>query len=303
MNNTKIDWADMTWNPVTGCLHGCQYCYARQIANRFGLEYAPKLGDPGMEGASKLDGPAGMDTMLELQKPYIKGGRIQPYPMAFDPTFHRYRLQEPAQKQRGRNIFVVSMGDLFGEWVPREWISDVFKACAAAPQHNYIFLTKNPQRLQGIDFEIFNIEIKKNIWLGFSATTQAGLEQIAMGARFLRPNPFISIEPLHGPIDLTRINPVGKDAYLNFLDGGQRWFMGGDNAGLRLKWVIIGAETGNRKERVIPKREWVASIVKQCRDNGVPIFMKHNIADVWDDDLIQEAPPTLQPKIKEVAHA
>ena len=37
MNKTKIDWADMTWNPVTGCLHGCEYCYARKIANRFGM--------------------------------------------------------------------------------------------------------------------------------------------------------------------------------------------------------------------------------------------------------------------------
>lgn len=35
MNKTKIDWADMTWNPVTGCLHGCEYCYARKIAERF----------------------------------------------------------------------------------------------------------------------------------------------------------------------------------------------------------------------------------------------------------------------------
>ena len=36
MNKTKIDWCDSTWNPVTGCLHGCKYCYARGIANRFG---------------------------------------------------------------------------------------------------------------------------------------------------------------------------------------------------------------------------------------------------------------------------
>ena len=35
MNKTKIDWCDSTWNPVTGCLHGCEYCYARGIANRF----------------------------------------------------------------------------------------------------------------------------------------------------------------------------------------------------------------------------------------------------------------------------
>ena len=36
MDNTKIDWADSTWNPVTGCFHGCKYCYAKRIARRFG---------------------------------------------------------------------------------------------------------------------------------------------------------------------------------------------------------------------------------------------------------------------------
>jgi protein gp37 len=35
MNKTKINWCDSTWNPVTGCLHGCEYCYARGIAKRF----------------------------------------------------------------------------------------------------------------------------------------------------------------------------------------------------------------------------------------------------------------------------
>ena len=35
MNKTKIDWATMSWNPVTGCRHGCPYCYARRTATRF----------------------------------------------------------------------------------------------------------------------------------------------------------------------------------------------------------------------------------------------------------------------------
>ena len=146
MKKTKIDWADATWNPVTGCLHGCPYCYARGIANRFGLPYAPKLGDPGMEGAKKYDSVEGMDTMLELTKPYEKNGRKQPYPMAFLPTFHRYRLDEPKRWTKPRTIFVCSMADLFGDWAPGKWIRDVFDACAEAPQHRYLFLTKNPKR-------------------------------------------------------------------------------------------------------------------------------------------------------------
>ena len=94
-DKTKIDWCDASWNPVTGCLHGCEYCYARGIAERFGMLYAPELGEPGMEGAKKYDSTEGMNTMLELVKPFEKYGRKQPYPMGFLPTFHPYRLDIP----------------------------------------------------------------------------------------------------------------------------------------------------------------------------------------------------------------
>lgn len=49
MNNTKIDWATRSWNPVTGCLHGCPYCYARKIAERFGTLFkGPQPEDEGL---------------------------------------------------------------------------------------------------------------------------------------------------------------------------------------------------------------------------------------------------------------
>ena len=95
MDKTKIEWADATWNPVTGCFHGCEYCYARRIAERFAPARTPCLGDPGMDGACKLDSDEGMDTMLELETPYKPEGRVIPYPMGFFPTLHKYRLNQP----------------------------------------------------------------------------------------------------------------------------------------------------------------------------------------------------------------
>lgn len=261
MDKTKIDWCDMSWNPVTGCLHGCEYCYARGIANRFGLPIAPQLGDPGMEGACKYDSPDGINTMLELAKPYIKDGRVQPYPMAFLPTFHKYRLGDPALKQRPRNIFVGSMTDLFGDWVPDEWISQVFRACRKAPQHNYMFLTKNPKR-----YEEYGVPEETNNWYGTTVTGGRDAERIAY-LPALR-NTFLSVEPL-----LDGTLPFAKGIKIQNVD-----------------WVIIGAETGKRPDKVIPKLAWVEELVEVCRAFDIPVFMKSNLAEVWGEDLLREYP-------------
>lgn len=77
MNKTKIDWATMSWNPVTGCRHGCPYCYARRTATRF---------NAGLEDPAPLAG--GLHVLPEKIK-------ATPYPYGFEPTLHRYRLGQP----------------------------------------------------------------------------------------------------------------------------------------------------------------------------------------------------------------
>ncbi|EOS47190.1 hypothetical protein C810_01506 [Lachnospiraceae bacterium A2] len=144
MNKTKIDWCDSTWNPVTGCLHGCEYCYARNIAHRFGG--FTELEDTDLDYEKICE-----SNIAEIEKPlkYLNDkGKIgkSAYPFFFKPTLYRYKLNEPQKWKKGRNIFVCSMADLFGSWVPDSWIEEVFKACEKAPQHNYLFLTKNTDR-------------------------------------------------------------------------------------------------------------------------------------------------------------
>ena len=256
-STTKIDWADATWNPVTGCLHGCEYCYARGIANRFGLPYAPKLGDPGMEWAKKYDSDeAGMDTMLELRKPFKKAGRIQPYPMCFMPTLHRYKLDEPQKWKRPRTIFVCSMADLFGEWVPDEWITAVLDACQAAPQHRYLFLTKNPKRYRDLDMAGL---LPRTIECWWGASTPHKSDKYNIGE-----HSFVSIEPI-----------------LEDFTGATQ---------LHARWVIIGAETGNRKGKVIPKRDWIMPFVETCAELGTPVFMKESLREIVGFDFRQEFP-------------
>ncbi len=261
MNKTKIEWCDATWNPVTGCLHGCEYCYARRIAERFGLKYAPKLGDPGMEGASKYDSQEGLDTMLELEKPYICDGRAQPFPMAFLPTFHRYRLEEP-QRKKPQTIFVCSMADLFGEWVPDAWIEEVFAACKKAPQHRYLFLTKNPARYIKL-YEKGLLPMGENYWYGSTVTD--GEKPMFSAMDF---NCFLSIEPILGEFGF-----LSKHALPD------------------MKWVILGAETGNRKGKVVPERPWIEEVIRWAKASGTAVFMKDSMVPIMgESNMVREFP-------------
>ncbi len=51
LNRTKIEWTTYSWNPVTGCAHGCWYCYAKKLFTRFHKSFEPafypeRLGEP-----------------------------------------------------------------------------------------------------------------------------------------------------------------------------------------------------------------------------------------------------------------
>lgn len=281
---SKIDWCDATWNPVTGCLHGCDYCYASRIAHRFGDTGR----DQNTEAGYECDFYDGTGELHELDKPCLRewsNGKTTnaPYPYAFDPTLHKYRLNEPAKWKKPKNIFVCSMADLFGEWVPDEWIKAVFDACDKAPQHRYIFLTKNPKRLMKMyakrrffklshkypdavmDDSIKNVmpmPERNNWWFGSSVTCKRDL--YAQGS--LNDHNFISIEPLHERLDAG----IGSFGHV--------------------EWIIIGAETGNRKDKIIPKREWVENIVEAASITGAKVFMKESLRCVMGEEFRQELP-------------
>lgn len=247
MNKTKIEWCDSTWNPVTGCLHGCEYCYARKIANRFGKMMPDFSVYPKMhKGCHCIDNK------------FVHN----PYPFIFEPTLHVYRLDEPSRKTKPQNIFVCSMADLFGDWVPDEWIHDVFKACEVAPQHNYMFLTKNPKRYE----KILDRYFPQNMWFGWSQTGPSN--PIITFSTHHSVQTFISIEPLLTPF---------KEFHISGVD-----------------WVIVGAETGSRKGKVMPEKSWIDSIVEQCRMNNITIFMKDSLRQLMGDDFIQEMPEGLR---------
>ncbi len=254
MEKTKIEYCDSTLSFVSGCLHRCSYCYARGRANRFrGCDESP-------DGSTDK---VLVDLAEPLVKTYKNGQKsVSAYPYGFTPTFHRYRLNDLKKRKFGKTIFVCSTSDLFGKWVPDEWIASVFKACLESPEHRYLFLTKNPGRyvqlsekglLPGFD----------NFWYGSTVTDT---EMPAFSAE--EYHTFISVEPI--------LTPFGVAANDNFQEG--------------IDWMILGAETGNRKDKVVPKRDWVEEIVEMFHHYGKPVFMKNSMKPVWGDEILTELP-------------
>ncbi len=273
MNKSKIEWTDFTWNPVTGCLHGCQYCYAAKQAQRFSGDIRLNKGSDQLRkdenGLYILDNPFRNQAT----------GRVTPHPVGFEPVMHKYRLPMVAQKKKPAKIFVCSMADLFGAWVPDNWIEEVFKACDAAPWHTYMFLTKNPKRYWELH-EKGILPEGENYWFGATLTNGADENNIANNLpeytgtpKPTHRNTFVSVEPLLDDIEST--HPMG--GFFTYYPK-------------IVKWAILGAETGNHKNKIVPKREWIEKIVKACKMANIPVFMKDSLQEIWGEELIQEWP-------------
>lgn len=266
IHKTKIEWCSHTWNPVTGCRHDCPYCYARRIATRFG----PKIDEFPDESGITAFVNEGADCYVVEKPTELKDWqgnyrRSTPYPKNFAPTLHKYTLTYPEKRLTPATIFVGSMADLFGRWVPDDWIEQVFDACRPGPEAHLPVPHQEP-------------------------------------AAVLRPRQ--RRETPHGAELLVR-NHHHRPGYAFFLLGQgkhlreRRAPFGAirhrghrrRNPFERVGWVIIGAMTGPGSRKQQPKREWVKAIVNKAREAGTAVFMKDSLKPIWGDDILREHPP------------
>ncbi len=224
-----ISWASWSWNPVTGCLHGCKYCYAREIAT----------------------------------SERAKAG----FPAGFTPLFHPERLDAPANTTipakhhddpAWRRVFVCSMADLYGRWVPEEWISQVHKSMLNSPDWQYILLTKFPARYVGLD-------LPAGAWVGTSVDEQKRV-RIAEDA-FRKIDgvkvKWLSLEPLLEPLQFEDLS--------------------------MFDWVVIGAQTKTHQpdgvgvvDAFTPPPETWMPIYLQARAAGCKVHIKPNLRDSFE---------------------
>jgi len=230
-DNRNIEWAAWSWNPITGCLHGCDYCYARDIANRF-------------------------------------------YPYGFQPAFVPERLDAPANTRQAaprwagdigyRNVFTCSMADLFGKWVPTEWIEAVLETIRRNPQWTFLLLSKFPVRMTEFTFP-------SNVWLGTTVDKQWAVERAEKAFRKIKANGFdgvcwLSCEPM-----LERLTFTSLDMF---------------------DWVVMGGSSrSTQTAEYRPPFDDIVHLYGQARDAGCQVYQKTNlIPGMSDDQRIREYP-------------
>jgi len=253
-DNSKIEWCDATWSPIRArsktsgkVFHwcekissGCAHCYAATMAQRFGLP------------------------------DYVKANRDKVEFFLDDAM-----LRRPLHWKRPRRIFVESCSDLFGDWVPEEWLDDCFRAMARAEQHVFQVLTKRPERALDYckkrwgHFDGREYPPLPNIWLGVSVEDQQRAnERIPLLLQTPAALRFLSCEPLLEMVDLTRCYSYTEDAFFNAFQGQ---YCGLDGWG-SLDWVICGGESGPQARPFL--LEWAEFLRDQATAAGVPYFLK-----------------------------
>jgi len=244
--NDFVGWAKWTWNPVTGCQHDCVYCYARELAEKY-----QKRGEPGYaEGFAYAFHPDRLPAPTHTKIP----GKADPTDRLWD------------------RVFVCSMSDLWGKWVPADVIRDVLTACNAAPDWTYMFLTKFPSR-----YAQFQAKLPPHSWVGATVDyqhrvlrTEQAMTKVSAEVRWLSCEPLLEDLTFH---DLSMFDLV--------VVGAQ---------------TAIGATSLARPQSAVPPRwEWVQHLVEQADAAGVPIYLKDNLLGRTDGQhpgmVLRQEPP------------
>lgn len=222
-DRSRIEWTDATWNPVTGCTAvsiGCENCYAKRMAGR------------------------------------LRSMHVRRYRQGFEVKCHPDQLTVPDHWRKSRHVFVCSMGDLFHEEVPDDYIGRVFEVMVRNPAHVFQVLTKRSRRLREL---APLLAWPHNIWAGVTVECDGAVPRIRDLAAVPAAVRFASCEPLLSPLtSMLTPTPAGP-AEIDVLG-----------------WVIVGGETGpGAREMMHP---WVTEIRDACVERQIPFFFKQ-----WGD--------------------
>ena len=261
-DNSRIEWTDATWNPITGCSRVSRGCGAPDG----GGCYAERL------AATRLRRHPSRRGLTDRHGRWT--GQLR-----FNPQW----LGQPVRWRKPRRIFVCAHSDLFHEAAPTPWIDFVFGTMLSADWHVYQVLTKRPHRMRDHLSDPFAFERARraaaatcpdasrdaerlrhgrwpprHVWLGVSAEDQPTVnERIPVLLETPAAVRWLSAEPLL------------EEVYVFDLDGPiDLW----DGQASPLHWVVCGGESGPRARPMDP--DWARSLRDQCERVNVPFFFK-----------------------------
>ncbi|MBO5610610.1 MAG: DUF5131 family protein [Eubacterium sp.] len=252
MHQTKVEWGDRVWSPITGCKNDCLYCNSRRSSRRFASDVRMNL-----RNQDKYTFDGHVYVLNEIFK--APNGNTRSTPFGFAPTYHRYSASRLETLKTPMSVLVSTNGEMFGPWVRDLYIKEIFDEVKKYPEQRFLFQTKFPERYMQLS-ENGILPDDNNCWYGWTVT-----DGELKDYQFKAKHKYIVVEPLLGPIigDL----PEG------------------------VEWMIFGADTGKYSLRVTPQWEWIESIVKECRAKGIPVFMLDSIKDVIPEEQFTKDKP------------
>lgn len=282
---TKIEWADSTWSPWRGCTKvspGCLNCYAETLAKR----NPAVLGGWG-KGAPRVLAKNWGDPMRRNCHFTCDCGTVRT--AAGDPRFGACPVCEsPQRKQR---VFP-SLCDWLDDEVSPAWLAGLLALINLTPNLDWLLLTKRPENwrkridaaaLASTSFhQLWLVEWLKgtppaNVWSGVSVEDQTrAVERVPRLLEIPAALRWLSVEPMLGPVDLTRIDGDQSSSrsmcMVNLLTG-HHTDMGRPCPDVPcIDWVVVGGESGPKARPCDVK--WVRRLISDCRRAGVPVFVK-----------------------------
>lgn len=181
------------------------------------------------------------------------------YSQGFEHHYWRPQvLEEPLKQKIPSRIFLDSMSDLMGYWVPEVQIEQVLEICRQASHHTFQLLTKNAPRLRQFDFP-------PNVWVGVSAPpTQMFGKPLSLHQQTRMLEAMLKVlKEVDVPVRWISIEPLSFDIAPLLADS-------------QLQWAIIGAAT-NGSKAYQPRPEWIENVLKVLDAENTKVFFKGNL--------------------------
>ena len=271
--STGIGWTDHTFNPWMGCQRvspgcggakGVGGCYAEAlVTGRMG--YHAESADP--RRRLTLWGPPSTSTRQRTSAANWK----------------RVVQWDREAKAAGvrRRMFCASLADVFEAHPDLTAIrADLWPLLASCTSLDVQLLTKRPENITAMVPRAWRESWPAHVWIGTTVEDQRRAnERIPHLLKVPAAVRCLSCEPLLEAVNLTRVvmKSIPGAIRMEVECDGLRGYVGStvdqDTAAARgLQWVIVGGESGTGARPF--DLGWARSIVEQCSDAGVPVFVK-----------------------------